>query len=92
MSPFLYIVTHLQDYDNQVYKMLTLFLHVKSIPSHLAFEDLLTNPYSLPISKPNSGGTVLRRLLIKSLNILIKNKERRWSLKLIKVTQNLYNV
>ncbi|UOW66028.1 RdRp, partial [odonatan chu-related virus 136] len=73
LPPFLDILSHCEEHFPDIAMYLKRFLQVKTINPREAFQGLLIDSYSLPIRKPTSPGTVLRKCLTVRLPKLVKN-------------------
>nr|WPR16563.1 MAG: RNA-dependent RNA polymerase [Hemiptera chuvirus 2] len=74
LSPFLSLCHYVKKVDMDVYEHLIKFLTVRVIPVEKAFVGLLVDPYSLPIQKPVTATTVLRKMIVPALRRKIKNE------------------
>ncbi|UOW66031.1 RdRp [odonatan chu-related virus 137] len=74
LPPFLDIVSHCEEYYPEIAVYLKRFLLVRTVTPRKAFQGLLMDSYSLPIQKPTSPGTVLRKCLASRLPKLVQNK------------------
>ncbi|DBA09009.1 TPA_asm: RNA-dependent RNA polymerase [Chalcocoris rutilans mononega-like virus 2] len=74
-SPFLGLMKYCEKMYPHVACFLKRFLNVNLIPAQKGFTGLLTDPYSLPIQKPSSASTILRKMILPALRRCVKNKQ-----------------
>ncbi|APG78700.1 RNA-dependent RNA polymerase [Hubei odonate virus 11] len=74
LPPFLDIVNHCTRLYPDIAIYLKKFLLVKTIDPRSAFQGLLVDSYSLPISKPTAPGTILRKCLAERLPRLVRHQ------------------